>query len=330
MPKITILTERKLRPLVAVDEAAVAIVERAFAALAGGAVIMPPVLSMAIEAANGEVDIKTAYVPGLEGFAVKVSPGFFNNPKVGLPSLNGLMVLLSAETGLVQAVMLDNGYLTDVRTAAAGAVAAKHLAPAHVHTVGVIGAGVQADLQLRALRLVRKFERVVVWARDSHKAAVFASKMRIVLGCFVDIVPMAETCVYEASIVLTTTPAREPVVRAEWLRPGQHITAMGSDSAEKNELEPDVLATADRFVCDRRNQSEALGELRAALAAGVVDDGFDVTELGEICAGKSPGRTEDDEVTVCDLTGTGVQDTAIATHAFARAREAGAGLTIDT
>ena len=130
--------------------------------------------------------------------------------------------------------------------------------------------------------------------------------------------------------MLTTTPAHEPVVRAEWLRPGQHITAMGSDSADKNELEPDVLATADRFVCDQRSQSEALGELRAALAAGVVDDAFAVTELGEICAGRSPGRSENDKVTVCDLTGTGVQDTAIATHAFARAREAGAGLTIDT
>ena len=330
MPKITILTESELRSLVGLDDAAVSIVEEAFTALAGGSVIMPPVLSMAIEVANGEVDVKTAYVPGLDGFAIKVSPGFFNNPGLGLPSLNGLMILFSATTGLVQAVLLDNGYLTDLRTAAAGAVAAKHLAPENVRTVGVIGAGVQADLQLRALRLVRKFERVVVWARDLHKATVFASRMRTSLGCFVDTVPTAEACVHESSVVLTTTPAREPVVRADWLRPGQHITAMGSDSAEKNELEPDVLATADRFICDRRSQSAALGELRAALTAGVLDDRFEVTELGEICAGQSPGRTDDDEVTVCDLTGTGIQDTAIATHAYALAHTAGAGLTIDT
>ena len=130
MARIAVLTESDLRALVAVDAEAVAIVEDAFAALAGGAVVMPPVLSMAIEAANGEVDVKTAYVPGLDGFAVKVSPGFFDNPRLGLPSLNGLMVLFSATTGVVQAVLLDNGYLTDVRTAAAGAVAAKHLAPA--------------------------------------------------------------------------------------------------------------------------------------------------------------------------------------------------------
>ena len=330
MARIAVLTETDLRALVAVDTEAVAIVEEAFAALAGGAVVMPPVLSMAIEAANGEVDVKTAYVPGLDGFAIKVSPGFFDNPQLGLPSLNGLMVLFSATTGLVQAVLLDNGYLTDVRTAAAGAVAAKHLAPARVGTVGVIGAGVQADLQLRALKLVRDFDRVLVWTRDAQKAAAYADRMSAALGCSVDVAPTAEACVAASRVVLTATPARQPLVRAEWLRPGQHITAMGSDSGEKNELEPAVFARADRFVCDRRNQSEALGELRAALAAGAVDNRFAATELGDICAGRSPGRIGDSEITVCDLTGTGVQDTAIATHAYAVARKAGAGLTIDT
>ena len=330
MARIAVLTETELRALVAVDAEAVAIVEQAFAALAGGGVAMPPVLSMAIEAANGEVDVKTAYVPGLDGFAVKVSPGFFDNPRLGLPSLNGLMVLFSAATGVVQAVLLDNGYLTDVRTAAAGAVAAKHLAPASVGTVGVIGAGVQADLQLRALGLVRDFDRVLVWTRDARKAAAYAARMSAALGCAVDVAPSAEACVAESRVVLTTTPARAPLVYASWLRPGQHITAMGSDSGEKNELEPAVLARADRFVCDRRGQSEALGELRAALAAGAVDNRLCVTELGDICSGRSPGRIDDDAITVCDLTGTGVQDTAIATHAHAVARKAGAGLTIDT
>ncbi len=329
MSRISILTETDLRALVSVDTEAVAIVEEAFVALAAGAVVMPPVLSMAIEAANGEVDVKTAYVPGLDGFAVKVSPGFFDNPQLGLPSLNGLMVLFSATTGLVEAVLLDNGYLTDVRTAAAGAVAAKHLAPTRVGTVGVIGAGVQADLQLRALKLVRDFDHVLAWARDAKKATAYATKMSAALGCSVDVAPTAEACVAKSCVLVTATPARAPLVRTEWLQPGQHITAMGSDSGEKCELEPAVLARADRFVCDRRNQSEALGELRAALAAGAVDDRFFVTELGDICAGRRPGRIDDREITVCDLTGTGVQDTAIATHAYAVARKAGAGQIIE-
>lgn len=144
MPEIKILTEAELRDLVKLDLAAVDVVESAFRALATGAVIMPPILSMDIPAANGEVDVKTAYIPGFDGFAIKVSPGFFDNPKLGLPSLNGLMILFSAKTGLVEALLLDNGYLTDIRTAAAGAVAARHLAPEEVHTAGVIGTGMQA------------------------------------------------------------------------------------------------------------------------------------------------------------------------------------------
>jgi ornithine cyclodeaminase len=164
MPDITILTERELRDCVTLDKSAADVVEAAFKALAEGGVIMPPILGMTIEAKNGEVDVKTAYIPGLDGFAIKVSPGFFDNPRKGLPSLNGLMVLLCAETGIVKSVLLDNGYLTDLRTAAAGAVAARHLAPEQVRTAGVIGAGMQARLQMQALRLERAFDELLVWS----------------------------------------------------------------------------------------------------------------------------------------------------------------------
>src|SRR6056297_3018844 len=164
---IRILTEAELRAVVGLDLQVVDVIERAFAALAEGGVVMPPILSMDLPAANGEVDVKTAFIPGFDGFAIKVSPGFFDNPKLGLPSLNGLMVLFSARTRLVEAVFLDNGYLTDIRTAAAGAVAAKYLAPDMVHTAGVIGTGVQARLQARAAYLVRKFDRLLIWGRDA-------------------------------------------------------------------------------------------------------------------------------------------------------------------
>src|SRR4051812_15817200 len=163
MGTVVILTETDLRSCVQLDRDTVDVIDRAFATLASGGVVMPPILSMAIAERHGEVDVKTAYVPGLDAFAIKVSPGFFDNPRRGLPSLNGLMILLSAETGIVKAVLLDNGYLTDIRTAAAGAVAARHLAPATVRTVGVLGAGLQAELQIRALRLVREFADLVVW-----------------------------------------------------------------------------------------------------------------------------------------------------------------------
>ena len=330
MPRdVTILTETDLRGLVTLDLAAIDIVERAFAALASGKVVMPPILSMAIPEANGEVDVKTAYIPGFDGFAIKVSPGFFDNPRIGLPSLNGLMILFSARTGLVEALLLDNGYLTDVRTAAAGAVAARHLAPARVETAGVIGTGVQARLQMQAAHLVRPFERVLVWGRDEARAHACAIDLAKSLGIPARTEVDPARLVAESQLVVTTTPAEHPVLKAQWLHPGLHVTAMGSDQAGKNEIDPAALAAADLYVCDRVSQCELLGELRSAIAAGVWQGGTP-PELGEIVTGSHAGRTSDDQVTICDLTGTGAQDTAIATFAVGLARTAGAGSTIST
>ena len=328
MPRdITILTEADLRDCVQLDLAAIGVVEKAFAALASGAVVMPPILSMAIPHANGEVDVKTAYIPGFEGFAIKVSPGFFDNPKLGLPSLNGLMILFSATTGLVEALLLDNGYLTDVRTASAGAVAARWLAPANVTTAGVMGTGVQARLQLQAAHLVRPFKEALVWGRDAAKAERCAADLAASLGIPVRAERDAARLVELSQLVVTTTPAEEPVLKASWLHPGLHITAMGSDQAGKNEIDPAALAAADVYVADRVSQTELLGELRSAIAAGLWTDGTP-PELGEIITGAAGGRTSEDQVTICDLTGTGAQDTAIATYAVAAARNAGVGAKI--
>ncbi|MCR9274872.1 MULTISPECIES: cyclodeaminase [Mameliella] len=308
---VTILTEADLRAAVALDLTAVDVVERAFAALASGDVVMPPILSMDLPQVNGEVDVKTAYIPGFDGFAIKVSPGFFDNPKLGLPSLNGLMILFSARTGLVEALLLDNGYLTDVRTAAAGAVAARHLAPTEVTTAGVIGTGVQARLQMQAAHLVRPFKRALVWGRDPVKATACAADIAQALGVEAEVMTDARDLVAQSQLVITTTPARAPVLMADWLHPGLHITAMGSDQAGKNEIDPAALARADRYVCDRISQCETGGELEAALAAGL---SLSPVELGELIVGKAPGRRAPEDITLCDLTGTGAQDTAIATH----------------
>ncbi|HET9068031.1 MAG TPA: cyclodeaminase, partial [Amaricoccus sp.] len=281
---VLLVTEADLRRAAPLDLAAIDVTERAFAALHQGGVVMPPVLSMALPAANGEVDVKTAYLPGFDGFAIKVSPGFFDNPRRGLPSLNGLMILLSATTGLVEAVFLDNGYLTDVRTAAAGAVAARHMAPATVETAGVLGTGVQARLQLEAAHLVRPFRRALVWGRDPAKAAATAADLAKALGIDARPEPDPARLVARSQIVVTTTPARAPILQADWLHPGLHITAMGSDQSEKNELDPQILAMADLYVCDRTTQAETLGELRTALAAGLWTRGIP-PELGAVVTG---------------------------------------------
>jgi len=326
MRDIFVLTEADLRRCVGLDLEAVDVVEQAFRMLASGQVIMPPILSMDIPEAHGEVDVKTAYIPGFDGFAIKVSPGFFDNPKIGLPSLNGLMILFSAKTGLVEALLLDNGYLTDVRTAAAGAVAARHLAPADVETAGVLGCGVQARLQIEAAHLVRPFRHVLVWGRDNAKAEACARDIAAKLGITAE-AATAERVMRDSQLVVTTTPSKQPVLKADWLHPGLHITAMGSDQAGKNEIDPQALDRASLYVCDRVSQAEKLGELRAAREAGVLT-GTMPPELGEIIAATKPGRASPADITICDLTGTGAQDTAIATHALKAARACGLGTII--
>jgi ornithine cyclodeaminase len=325
MAEITILTEAELRRLVPLDQAAIACVEDAFRALATKPVVMPPILRLDIREANGEVDVKTAYVPGLDSFAVKISPGFFDNPRLGLPSVNGLMVLLSATTGILQAALFDNGYLTDVRTAAAGAVAARHLAREDAESAAILGAGVQARLQLKALMLVRPIKRARLWARDADKAAAAARALSDELELPVVPALSALEAVKGADIVVTTTPASAPILMANWLEPGQHVTAMGSDAGHKNEIEPAAFARLDRYVADRLSQTRLLGELHHALEAGVVADDAGFAELGALIATTAGGRRSAAEITLCDLTGTGVQDTAIANLALARARAQHAG-----
>lgn len=325
---IRIVTEADLRGAVSLDRETVRVIEQAFGALSDGGVVMPPVMSMDLAEAHGEVDVKTAYIPGMSGFAIKVSPGFFDNPKLGLPSLNGLMILFSAQTGLVEAVFLDNGYLTDLRTAAAGAVAAKYLAPNLVHTAGVIGTGVQARLQARAAHLVRPFDRLLIWGRDATKARACADDLAD-LKCDIRVVENPADLVRASQLVITTTPAGAPVVKADWLHPELHITAMGSDQAGKNEIDPQALMRADLYVADRAAQAETLGELRSAIAAGVWDRGAPV-ELGDVIRGRAQGRLHNAQITICDLTGTGVQDTAIATHVMARLKGRDVGTVVRT
>ncbi|MEL7543735.1 MAG: cyclodeaminase, partial [Pseudomonadota bacterium] len=328
MPKIMIVTEAELRRLVPLDAAAISCIREAFKLLAGGDVIMPPVLGFEVPARNAEVDVKTAYVPGLPHFAIKISPGFFDNPQRGLPSLNGLMTVFSAETGLVEAVLLDNGFLTDVRTAAAGAVAADALARDDARRVAILGAGEQAGLQLEALQLVRDVSHAALWARDVEKAEAKATQLSERLGIDVVATSDAATACEGADIIITTTPATTPLISADMLKPGQHVTAMGSDAHHKRELASDVVHRATRYVPDRLSQVRERGELRAAIADGTVAADACFAELGNVLTGDAPGRLSAEDITVADLTGTGIQDTAIATLATARARAEHAGTWI--
>lgn len=330
MPTIRLLSESELRRAIGLNADTVECVEQAFRLLATVDVAMPPIMSFEVPEFNGEVDVKTAYVPGIDSFAIKMSTGFFDNPKLGLPSLSGLMVLISAKTGQVEAVLLDNGYLTDIRTAAAGAVAAKWLSREDSTTAGIVGAGLQARLQLKALTLVRPIKRALVWGRDADKAAACAHDIRRDLGLDAVSVSSIDDLAAASDIVVTTTPSTEPLLLESHLRPGMHVTAMGSDADYKVEIDPAALAAADLYVCDRVAQCQTRGELRMALEAMAVDAGAEWPELGDIIAGIAKGRTDASQITICDLTGTGVQDTAIATLASSLAAKAKAGVSFES
>ena len=253
----------------------------------------------------GEAHVKAASARGGDRFVVKVATGFYDNPKHGLPSSSGLMLLFDAATGAPHAILLDEGRLTDLRTAAAGAVAARRLAPKDPGAIAVLGAGVQARLQLAALRPVTTCRRVLVWARRRDAAERLVQEAGA-LGFEARAVDTANAAAREARLIVTTTPATDPLLGAADIAPGTHITAVGADTTEKGELAADLIARADRLVADSRLQARQRGELRRAPERAVV------VELGEVIAGRAVGRGGGAEITLCDLTGIAPQDLAIA------------------
>ena len=298
----------------------------AFVALARGDVTLPGVIGLELPEAGGEVHVKGAYLHGAPTYSFKVASGFYRNPERGLPVGAGLVLAFSAETGQLAAVLFDNGYLTELRTGAAGALAADLLAR---RRVAMVGLGGQARYQLEALAGVRTPEVVAAWGRDPAKAEAYATEMRERLGLAVEAAPSLREAVEGADVVVTTTPAREPLVRAEWLAPGAHVTAVGSDMPEKQELDAAVLARADKVVADRLEACLQNGEIHRAVAAGAITAGDVHAELGEIAAGNRPGRESDDEITVADLTGVGVQDAALAAFVVTQAEARGAGRPLE-
>jgi len=325
-----ILTEKELRSCIKLDAAAVRAVAEGFGHLSKGRATVPPILMVPVPEQHGEVDVKTAYLPDLDRFAVKIASGFFRNPQKGLPSASGMMIVLNSRTGFPEAVLLDNGYLTQVRTGAAGSIAAEYLAPEHTDHVGVIGTGTQGRYQMEGLKLARDFKVLHVFSLDPEDSVhAYRREMADTLEVEVIIEPSIQDVVEKSSVVVTTTPSRKGFIKKEWLHPSLHITAMGADTEEKQELEPGVFEKADLIACDLKSQCFKLGELRSALEAGIVCRDDPVMELGELVSGDRKGRVSNDQITLCDLTGVGVQDTAIALQALLEAEKKGMGAVIE-
>jgi len=230
------------------------------------------------------------------------------------------VLLFEAETGLLKCVLFDNGFITEMRTAAAGAVAAKYLAKKTLPKVGLAGSGSQARFQVRALLEVREPEEVWVWSRSSDHVLAYIAEMSGLCPQVKFIrAKDCEEAVRESDLVITATPSRTPLVKASWLKQGVHITAMGSDGPEKQELEVDVLARADLIFCDSTSQCVKLGEIHHGLEKKAISQERITGEIGEIILGRKRGRETDSQITIADLTGIGAQDAAAASLVYEEA-----------
>jgi ornithine cyclodeaminase len=284
--------------------------EIGFVAYSKGQVIVPPVGELLFENPPGDAHIKYGHIKGDDIFVVKVASGFYNNPDLGLSSNSGLILVFSAKTGFPEAVLLDEGQLTNLRTAAAGAVAAKWLAPKEVKRIGVLGSGVQARMQLSMLKKVTSCREVTAWARSAEKAQAYAKDMTRD-GFTVTVAKTPQEVAAACNLIVTATLTSKPLLQGTDIQPGTHITAMGSDTPEKCELAPEILGKANQVICDSIPQCRERGEVYHAIKANKISVDK-LVELGSVIDGKAAGRRSQNDITVCDLTGVAVQDIRIA------------------
>jgi ornithine cyclodeaminase len=307
----------------------VAEIEAGFVLYSAGKVVVPPVGFLNFENPPGDVHIKYGFVEGDDCYVLKVAAGFYNNAELGLPVSDGLMLVFSQQSGQLKLVLLDECWLTDMRTAAAGAVAAKHLAPSEVSQIGIVGTGVQARMQLELLAGVVDCSRAAIWGRDPEKvqktiAELEASEVIAKWGIELQAATDLDQLAAQSNLIVTTTSARSPLIRADQVQKGTHITAMGSDDHGKQELDATVLGMADCVVADSVSQCVDHGECLYAVRDGLIEESS-ILELGNVIENPQLGRTSDDQITVADLTGVAIQDIQIAKmveHALQLERQA--------
>jgi ornithine cyclodeaminase len=285
-------------------------IAQGFIAFSRGDVEVPPIGELLFPENAGELHIKYGAIKNDDVCVVKLATGFFKNPTIGLPPFGGCMIVLSQKTGVIDAVLLEEGELTNHRTAAAGAVAAMALAPKKLKTIGIIGSGVQARMQADYLRRVTECRNLLIWGRDAEATKSAASDIEA-MGFRVAISDSIDELCEHARLIVTTTAAEAPLLTLSMIRSGTHITAMGSDTAEKNEIAPEILEFANVVVADSLAQSAHRGEIYQACKAGYLHRN-NVVELGAVLSGTALGRTSDEQITLVDLTGVAVQDIAIA------------------
>ena len=290
------------------------LIEEGFVAYSKGESVVPPVGELLFEEPSGEAHIKYGYIKDQPYYAIKIASGFPANAQLGIKTSQGVVLLFSQQTGTLRCVLLDEGLLTDVRTAIASMITLKHLAPKKIKRIGIVGTGIMAKLQLAYLYQATDCKDIMVWGRTPENVAAFQAQ-------FSDSpfnITIADSLAYlasECNVIITTTSAKEPLLYFEYIQKGTHITALGSDTAEKIELDPNILLHADAVVVDSKSQSQSRGEVFQARKYDCLRED-QLLELGDLITKPAKGRQNDEQITVADLTGVAVQDIMIATAVF--------------
>jgi ornithine cyclodeaminase len=285
-------------------------IEEGFIAYSEGKTEIPPVGEMLFKKPPGDVHIKYGYIVDDDYYVIKIASGFYESPQSSRYTSDGLLLLFKKGTGELACTLLDECHLTNVRTAAAGAVVAKYLAPKHIECVGIVGAGTQGRMQLEFLGSVIECKDVMVWGMNKKELDEYKEDMELV-GYNIRTTLKAEDIAANCNLIVTATPSKSPLLSADLIRQGTHITAMGSDTPEKNELDPRILQKADIIVADSISQCLLRGEIHQALKAGVLEKER-VIELGNVIVNPDLQRTSEEQTTIADLTGVAVQDIQIA------------------
>ncbi|MED5427198.1 MAG: ornithine cyclodeaminase family protein [Candidatus Neomarinimicrobiota bacterium] len=285
------------------------LIKKGFVAYSEGRSVVPPVGELSFKDPPGDVHIKYGYITGDEYYVIKIASGFWNNEQLGISNGQGMMLLFKQQTGQCEAILLDDAYLTDVRTAVAGAICAE-LFTNEVNCIGVLGTGLQARMQVQYLKNITSCHKVLVWGRNRKKMEIYQKDMAR-LGFQVDLSSMPKDVAKECNLIITTTASTVPLLSSINIQPGTHITAMGSDTLTKQELEVDILSMADLVVADSIAQCKERGEIFHGLTSGSITKD-EIVELGSILNGSQAGRSSPDQITVADLTGVAVQDIQIA------------------
>ena len=302
-----ILNWDQIEPLIAKMDISDAM-KKAFIEYSNGNAVIPPVGELIMHQPPGVVHIKYGYIKGGSHYVIKIASGFPQNQKENIKPGQGMMLLFDIRTGIPEAILIDDANLTDIRTAIAGAITSEALSNHDIESFTIIGTGVQARYQAIYVSELMKIKKVRVWGRDPVKTNLVKKDLS---ELDVNVEEDLENLVKESRLIITTTSSKEPLIQSDWVNPGTHITAVGSDTPEKCELDPNIVSMADLVVADSLDQNLIRGEIHQAVKRSLISTD-DIIELGEIFAGSKPGRINADSITIADLTGVAVQDLVIA------------------